>query len=249
MKKPVVALLALLGALLITPTTHAAMTLPWADAEQMVVVVVPDWNASTGTLRRYERARDNWRLADYETDIVIGRNGAAWGLGLHPQQADGPQKVEGDGRAPAGVFALGDAFGYADKVKTKMPYLALTPSQYCIDVEGSPLYNQIVDADQVGAAAVRGSTEPMRRDLYAGGDEAYREGFVIRQNPGNASGKGSCVFAHLWQSPTTPTAGCTAMDDKTMERVLAWLNPKKNPVFVLLPRAEYDRLRREWSLP
>ncbi|MFT4256311.1 MAG: hypothetical protein QM599_05045 [Pseudoxanthomonas sp.] len=249
MKKTVVAFLSLFAALLNAPFAHAGPTLPWADAEQMVVVVVPDWNASTGTLRRYERTRDGWRLADHETGIVVGRSGVAWGLGLHPQQADGPQKAEGDGRAPAGVFALGEAFGYAKDVGTKLPYLALNESQYCIDVTDSPLYNRIVDAAEVGADAVKGSTEPMRRDIHADGDDAYREGFVIRQNPGNVAGKGSCVFAHLWKSPITPTAGCTAMDAKTMSRMLAWLDPKKHPAFVLLPQAEYDRLKHEWRLP
>ena len=39
--------------------------------------------------------------------VSVGRNGAAWGLGLHAAQPQGPQKQEGDGRAPAGVFTLG----------------------------------------------------------------------------------------------------------------------------------------------
>jgi L,D-peptidoglycan transpeptidase YkuD (ErfK/YbiS/YcfS/YnhG family) len=122
-------------------------------------------------------------------------------------------------------------------------------SDYCIDVSGSPLYNRIVDADDVGADAVRESTEPMRRDLHADGDQRYRLGFVIEHNPRGKAMAGSCIFAHLWKSPDSATAGCTAMQAETMQALLAWLDPKQQPVFVLLPQAEYLRLQRDWQLP
>lgn len=132
---------------------------------------------------------------------------------------------------------------------TRMPYLPMSESQYCIDVNGSPLYNQIVDARESGAEAVKDSTEPMRRDLHLQGDPRYREGLVILHNPDNLSGAGSCIFAHLWKTPGEPTAGCTAMAPETMNKLLAWLQPNKHPVMALLPRAEYDRLKHVWNLP
>jgi hypothetical protein len=39
------------------------------------------------------------------------------------------------------------------------------------------------------------------------------------------------------------------MTDTTMERLLGWLDPGKKPVFVLLPKTEYARLREAWNLP
>ena len=63
------------------------------------------------------------------------------------------------------------------------------------------------------------------------------------------SGAGSCIFAHLWRTPGEPTAGCTAMAAETMDGMLAWLRPDARPVFVLLPRAEYERLAHDWRLP
>ena len=43
---------------------------------------------------------------------VVGRNGLAWGRGVRTDLPAGePQKREGDGRAPAGIFKLGPAFG------------------------------------------------------------------------------------------------------------------------------------------
>ncbi|MBF6025023.1 L,D-transpeptidase family protein [Lysobacter niastensis] len=221
----------------------------WDDARQLVLVTTDGWDATTGRMRRFERDGDAWREVGSAAPVSVGRNGSAWGTGLHPSQGSEPQKREGDGRAPAGVFAIGTAFGYAGNADTTMPYEAMTAADYCIDVNASPLYNRIVDAGDVGQAAVEGSTEPMRRDLHAGGDQRYRLGFVIEHNPLNQPGGGSCIFAHLWKAPGEPTAGCTAMADPAMEQLLAWLRPERHPVFVLLPQAEYLRLQHSWRLP
>ena len=229
----------------------AAATQPWDNARQLVLVVTPDWDADAGTLQRFQRsdAAAPWQPVAAATDVAVGRKGSAWGIGLHAPQADGPQKQEGDGRSPAGVFTVGQAFGYAGQAQTGLPYQAMTAQDYCVDVNGSPLYNRIVDQDQVGRDAVKDSTEPMRRDLHANGDVRYRQGFVIQHNPQNISGAGSCIFAHLWRKPGEPTAGCTAMPDQVMEDTLAWLQADQHPLFVLLPQAEYTRLQQDWQLP
>lgn len=224
---------------------------PWGNAQQMIVVVTTDWDATTGELHRFSRAdpAGDWHEVGDAVSVSIGRAGSAWGLGLHPPQTQGPRKREGDGRAPAGVFALGAAFGYAAHTATALPYQAMDQDDYCIDVPASPLYNRIVDAREVGKEAVAGSTEPMRRDLHAKGDPRYRLGFVIEHNRQAQPGAGSCIFAHLWRAPGEPTAGCTAMAEGTMAALLEWLEPQRRPAFVLLPRKEYARLRREWALP
>jgi L,D-peptidoglycan transpeptidase YkuD (ErfK/YbiS/YcfS/YnhG family) len=221
----------------------------WRDARQLVLVVTDGWDATTGTLQRFELRDERWQAASTPSPISVGRNGAAWGLGLHPAQSGGPQKQEGDGRAPAGVFTLGEAFGYADEAATAMPYRPMQATSYCIDVPDSPLYNRIIDTRTEGEAAAKGSTEPMRLDLHNNGDPRYREGLVIGHNPTATPRAGSCIFAHLWRTPGEPTAGCTAMAAETMDGMLAWLRPDARPVFVLLPRAEYERLAHDWRLP
>ena len=89
----------------------------------------------------------------------------------------------------------------------------------------------------------------MRRDLHVDGDQRYRLGFVIEHNPRATPQGGSCIFAHLWQSSTDPTTGCTAMPPAVMQTLLAWLRPQQHPVFVLLPQAEYRRVQTAWQLP
>lgn len=228
--------------------TRSNATLPWSGARQLVLVTTPDWNATHATLRTFARSAQGWSSLGDPIPVVIGRTGAAWGIGLHPQQT-GAQKHEGDGRSPAGVFALGTAFGYAQSSPTLLAYAALDVDDYCVDVDGSPLYNRIVNAREVGQAAIAGSTEPMRRDLHADGDQRYKLGFVIEHNPRGVPGAGSCIFAHLQLSADSSTAGCTAMTEPAMRTLLGWLRPQDHPVFVLLPNDEYTRLRAEWDLP
>jgi L,D-peptidoglycan transpeptidase YkuD (ErfK/YbiS/YcfS/YnhG family) len=217
-------------------------------AEQLVLVLSSEWNATQGTLRSFDWKQDRWVQRGRDVPISLGRTGSAWGSGLHDSQP-GLQKKEGDGRSPAGMFAVGRAFGYATSVKSQLGYDAMTEFDYCMDVNESPHYNQIVDARKVGKDAVAKSTEPMRRDIHAKGDERYRLGFVIEHNPQRLAGRGSCIFAHLWGSPGQVTAGCTAMEDSAMRELVAWLDSDLHPAFVLLPQAEYDRLKTSWGLP
>ena len=225
---------------------------PLRGAQQLVLVTTDGWDDTQGMARRFERPDDAAPWTEVASfPVSIGRHGSAWGTGLHAagDQDEGPRKREGDGRSPAGVFALGTAFGYADAVASGLPYQAMTRDDWCMDVPASPYYNRIVDARQVGAAAVAGSSEPMRLDLHRNGNPSYRLGFVIEHNPGNVPQGGSCIFANLWRAPGEPTAGCTAMADADMEAMLEWLDADKTPRFVLLPRAQYARLATRWQLP
>jgi len=217
---------------------------------QLVLVTTADWNATQGRLQRYLFEGGRWLAVGAPVEVSIGRNGAAWGRGLRATPSDGgPLKREGDGRAPAGLFAIGTAFGYGETAQTALPYAPMSAGHYCIDVPDSPLYDRIVDARTVGSEAVKGSTEPMRRDLHADGDPRYRLGFVIAHNPAHVPGAGSCIFAHLRRTPGEPTAGCTAMDDAAMDELLAWLRPQARPLFALLPQAQYRAVWEQWGLP
>jgi L,D-peptidoglycan transpeptidase YkuD (ErfK/YbiS/YcfS/YnhG family) len=230
-----------------------------ARSTQMVLVTTSDWNAVKGRLRRYERStvHEEWRAVGDPISIVVGKNGLGWGIGVividdakGPSAAD-PVKKEGDGRAPAGVFALGTAFGYASEPLhgLKVPYLNLTPSIECVDDPGSKHYNRIVDRSVV--APDWNSSEHMRD---AG--EAYRWGVVVDHN-GAVTGDtnlpepsgGSCVFLHIWHSHDQGTAGCTAMPQADLETLLTWLDPRRQPLLVQLPEPAYERLIDRWKLP
>ncbi len=243
-------LLAMATGISAAPAAAGGSATAWQKGRQMVLVVTPDWNADHGALQRFVRGTEGWQPVGRVWPVTIGKSGAAWGIGLQPAPADHhPVKREGDGRSPAGMFAIGEAFGYASKADTALTYAPMHADSYCVDVSGSPYYNRIVRASDVGKAAVKGATEHMRLDLVNDGDQRYRLGFVIEHNPEQKPMAGSCIFAHLWKKPGAPTVGCTAMAADRMQTLAGWLKPADHPVFVLLPREAFERLRKTWKLP
>lgn len=225
--------------------TTSALQAP--DVKQLIVAVSDDWDATTAQLYTFEKHDGHWQQTELQSEVNLGRTGLAWGKGLHPQQ-QGVSKKEGDGKAPAGIFDLGIAFGYLKSVNTAMPYQQMQASNYCMDVNGSPLYNQIVDQAVVGEEATKGSSEAMRLDIHHN-QNLYKKGLVVKHNPANISGAGSCIFMHLWKGQGKPTAGCTSMPETVMDRLLAWLDKSQHPLYVALPKAEYAAKQQAWSLP
>jgi len=216
--------------------------------QQLLLMISDDWQATQGKLYQFEKQQGQWHRIEESTSVTLGRTGLAWGLGLHDKQK-GQYKKEGDGKAPAGVFTLGDAFGYLPDLVTGLTYQAMSANDYCIDVKGSQFYNQIISSKQHGEKAIKGSSEPMRRDIHLNNDQVYKKGLIINHNSQNISGEGSCIFIHVWRSIDKPTAGCTAMEETQMANILKWLDKTKQPVYVALPKAEYKKLKERWGLP
>jgi L,D-peptidoglycan transpeptidase YkuD (ErfK/YbiS/YcfS/YnhG family) len=228
------------------PTVSIAMPAPLAVARQLVVVTTPEWNATSGAMRRYERdgAGAAWRAVGAEVPIVVGRTGVAWDPGLRLAAAGEPQKREGDGKSPAGAFPLDTTFGFAEPAPAvRLPYVALQPGSDCVDDIASAHYNTVVDRATVGRVDWA-SAEHMRTIAQ------YRLGVIVGYNAAPPRrGLGSCIFLHIWAGPGSTTAGCTAMDAGALAETMAWLDPARRPTLVQLPSAAYGRLRGAWGLP
>jgi D-alanyl-D-alanine dipeptidase len=247
--------LAVAAAIAISPTPGgAAGANPLAPSTQLIVVTTSDWNAVDGHLQRYARARvrDDWKAVGEPIPIVVGKTGLAWGMGVLPvdqvRSASDPVKKEGDGKAPAGVFALGTAFGFAPQPLpgSKMPYLSLTPSVECVDDAASKFYNRVADRSAV--------TPDWKSSEHMRNVDLYRWGIVVGHNGGDDSkpavpGGGSCIFLHIWRGAGQGTVGCTAMPQTELESLLAWLDPARKPLLVQMPESVYERLAKEWKLP
>ncbi len=223
---------------------------PLAGAGQMVLVVSKTETASNAMLYTYSRDRDNWRF-HFSCPAVIGKNGMAWGRGLHREKAridDDPVKEEGDGKSPQGVFELLGAYGYlpASMIRIKFPYTRVTSDMICIDDVRSEYYNMIVNSGEKGLDAENlPSHEDMLRD-----DGLYKYTvFVGHNTESTEKGAGSCIFLHVWENPNSSTAGCTAMSEESILRLLGWLDPDSRPCLVQLTRKSYRRLKEEWGLP
>ncbi len=220
---------------------------PLEGARQMVLVVTPGWDSTSGTLRRYARTSDTgaWRPVGASVPIVVGRTGVAWDDAQVAPAPGEPVKREGDGRSPAGAFALDTAFGFDIRQIVswvRLPYVQLRPTTECIDDDRSVHYNTIVNRDSV--ARVDWSSAERMREI-----EQYAYGVHVAYNAPPRPSRGSCIFLHIWGGPRSVTAGCTAMEQGALKTLMSWVDPNKRPMLVQLPASAMTRLRREWGLP
>ncbi|MBI3618052.1 MAG: L,D-transpeptidase family protein, partial [Candidatus Omnitrophica bacterium] len=73
------------------------------------------------------------------------------------------------------------------------------------------------------------SHEVLRRS-----DGLYKYAVVIEYNTDPAiPGMGSAIFLHVWRGANKPTAGCVAMAEIDLLRLLQWLDARQNPVILL----------------
>jgi D-alanyl-D-alanine dipeptidase len=228
----------------------AAVAAPAAlsEARQLILVTGRDWEGLYGQLRRYDRPSPEvrWRAVGLPVAVVLGGGGLGWGVGLHGNPpGTGPLKREGDGKSPAGVFQLRQAFGYGPPPNgLKLDYLQVGTTWECVDDPNSRYYNTLLDREKI-ALPDWTSSERMRRM-----DNLYHWGIIVDHNADRPlPHAGSCIFLHIWAGPSQGTAGCTAMDARKLEEILFWLDPAAGPVLVQLPDAEYRRLRMPWKLP
>ncbi|MBS1159005.1 MAG: hypothetical protein H6R15_1424 [Proteobacteria bacterium] len=237
------------------PLPAASLALPespLAAARQLLVVLAPSWASTGGSLQRFARnsAIDEWRAIGAAIPVSLGRAGLGWGIGRHRgSEMRGPRKREGDGRAPAGLFAISELFGTADRESpfarsARLPYRCTSRDLKAIDAPLSKYYNRLVEHSALPDRDWT-SHEEMRRD-----DERYVLGAVIAHNSEPpVAGAGSCIFLHVWPSPGAPTAGCTAAARADVETICGWLDSAAGPLLVQLPEAEYRRRKAAWALP
>lgn len=236
----------------VTSTPVAAATLP-DSCSQVLVGIAPNWDSSHVTLTLFEKkglGKKTWKAQGPSWKGRLGKNGLVWGRGLHPRVPDNIRtKREGDGRAPAGMFELGGAYGYAPDVKRSplLPYRQITTRDMWYEDVNSPHYNQhrILPYEPRTAEEYRAQMKQ--------GDYAHSLKLFIEHNSrktGITPGEGSSIFFHIWRRDgAAPTAGCTTMSEANLKRLIAEIDPSKNPVYVLLPQAEYEKFQELWKLP
>ena len=197
-----------------------------SDSKQLLVVTTKNWSTSKGMLQRYQKEGSSWQKVGKAINIKLGRNGIGWGIGLHTTPQDAKIiKKEGDGKAPAGIFSLKKAFGYAP-FSVKYPYKVYKETDHCVDDVNSKLYNKIVDSTKV-------SIDYKSKEHMKFSKDYYKYGIVVNHNhideAGAKKGAGSCIFIHIKK---VPTAGCTVMTESEMKEIIKWLDTDKNPLLL-----------------
>lgn len=189
----------------------------WKDqphVRQALVVFNSAPDDHHANLLAYEKTEKGWQSVFEVIPAGIGQNGFA------PTN----QKIEGDGKSPTGIFALGKLFAYLESADTKMPYQKTTADDKWIDDPESEYYNRYV----------RGETDAKSYENLLLKSDVYKYCMVIEYNTNPViKGKGSAIFFHLNKTGNESTAGCVAITEENMIRVLKWLDPKSNPHIVL----------------
>ena len=206
---------------------------PLASAKRLVLVTALSMNDMVGTMRLYERgsANEAWRALDASEPATIGRAGMGWSqFFLKLARRGEPLKVEGDKRTPAGIYPIGRSFGIL--ASSRPDYLHVTPDTICVHDLSSPAYNTIASRARVGPAV---GAENMSRVL-----PMYRRGLLVDYPTDARRQAGSCIFIHVWRSPTTGTAGCVAMSEPRVEALQDFA--AGGAVLAVLPRGALDRL-------
>jgi len=184
------------------------------SSSQIIIVISNEENPDYANLCSIEIHNGFWIEKFNKVKVTIGKNGFA----------DSGMKKEGDGKTPTGAYKLGTAFGYDNHINTKMPYRQSTENDFWIDDVDSDKYNTWVTG-QTNAK----SFERMKRK-----DHLYKYGIVIEYNDNPiVKGNGSAIFMHVWRAPGQKTAGCIAMSEDDIVKILEWLDFKQQPVILM----------------
>lgn len=189
------------------------------DGALQVIVITPAAGIQSKTSAyEYRPQEKRWVRVLGPFDSVLGSHGFA---------APGAKR-EGDGRTPSGIYAVGDAFGYAEKIDTRLRYRQSGSEDFWVDDVESPNYNLWVHGNPNAK-----SFEKMHRN-----DRLYSAGIIVEYNTAPiVKGAGSAIFLHVWRSGSKPTAGCVAMEEQNILALLRWLDPAQKPRIVLNPEA------------
>ncbi|HEY4638371.1 MAG TPA: L,D-transpeptidase family protein, partial [Candidatus Udaeobacter sp.] len=147
---------------------------------------------------------------------------------------------------PAGIFEIGQVFGYDAHLPTgaDYPYHQVTDADIWSDDPRSPNYNRHIVIDP------KNPPDNYTHEKMRSGDFAYHWLVEIRHNSDPpVPGAGSAIFFHIRRGLNRATTGCTTMAQDNLVKMITWLRGKRHPCYALLPAGEYENKWRAWNLP
>ena len=164
--------------------------------------------------------------------MVVAATGSSAGLSLHNREADGSWKEvfrtnasigkngigktkEGDHKTPRGSYRFTMGFGLKQPANVNLPYTQVDGNCFWVDDPASKYYNRFVNLNN--AEKDWNSAESL-----AGSGKSYNYALAINYNEACVPGKGSAIFLHCLP---TGGAGCIAVSEDAMERLLKEISP------------------------
>jgi L,D-peptidoglycan transpeptidase YkuD (ErfK/YbiS/YcfS/YnhG family) len=199
---------ALLLGLRMAPVTHAET--PWfarsvGNATQVISVV--GVGASSAKMDVWQRTNAGWQPIGVGIPAHIGANGMV------------AQSHDGNMSTPMGIFTLPFAFGTDSNPGGGLQYVQVGPDHWWDGDMKSPTYNtmQVCKKDQCPFdTSPDGGTENLEIPQY-------KHAVVMGVNNERVPGNGGAFFLHTTDGG--PTAGCVAIDDPTLVKIMQWLRP------------------------
>lgn len=190
--------------------TAGAVDPPWfassvGNATQVISVV--GVGGSDAKMDVWQRGPAGWQPIGAGIPAKIGANGMA------------PQTHDGEMKTPMGVFTLDFAFGTAPSPGGGLQYVQVTPDHWWDGDMKSPTYNTMQVCKKAQC--------PFNTDPASGTENlnitAYKHAVVMGVNKARVPGNGGAFFVHTTDGG--PTAGCVAIDDATLVKIMQWLRP------------------------
>lgn len=193
-------------ALVVAPTARADYT-PWfapsvGSANQVISVV--GVGGSDAKMDVWQRTAAGWQPVAAGIPAHVGEAGLA------------PQSKDGYPATPMGVFSLDYVFGTAPPPGGGLQYVQVGPNHWWDGDADSPTYNtmQVCEKDQCPFDTSASENLPIPQ---------YVHSVVMGVNKQRIPGNGSAFFLHATDGG--PTAGCVAIDDATLVKIIQWLQP------------------------
>ena len=192
--------------LALAPLSAAAGN-PWfssqvGNATQVVSVV--GVGGSDAKMDIYQRGTAGWQAV-------------AAGIPTHVGSAGMAAKAKSEYPAtPMGVFTLPFAFGTAPNPGGGLKYVQVGPDHWWSGDDHSPTFNTMQVCKQAQCPFDTNASENLQIPQY-------KHAVVMGVNPNRTPGDGAAFFFHTTDGG--PTAGCVAIDDGTLVKVIQWLRP------------------------
>jgi len=199
---------AALVALTSAPLSHAEA--PWfqanvGDASQVLSVV--STGGSTAKMDVWQRGDNGWEPVGTGIPVHVGSAGMA------------PESRDDVPATPMGIFTLDSAFGTQPNPGTGLQYVQVMRDYWWDGDMKSPTYNTMQVCKKADCPF---DTNPSSgtENLYI---PQYAHAVVMGVNKARVPGNGGAFFVHTTDGG--PTAGCVALDDDTLVKIMRWLQP------------------------
>ncbi|WP_099024766.1 L,D-transpeptidase family protein [Mycolicibacterium palauense] len=195
---------------LVLAVPSSAENVPWfanrvGNATQVISVV--GTGGSDAKMDVWQRTTSGWQPVGSGIPAKIGAKGMS------------PNHYDGSMMTPMGIYTLDFAFGTQPNPGSGLQYVQVTPDHWWDGDMKSPTYNtmQVCKKNECPfSTSLSDGTENLDIPQYA-------HAVVMGVNKERIPGKGGAFFVHTTDGGAT--AGCVAIDDATLVKIMQWLRP------------------------